>query len=223
MHHRHIGVWAIVVGIIVCGAFPSFAQPGAGPSPLKKVTFKKQELDEYALAQILRIDSMSGAYELNAKPAEIAFGLEFYKNGKKLDVKDLRAGIGGPAATLPTSGEFALQMVDMDHLKLADGKADHLRMNVYLRLTGAPPGKTNLAGVLPVDIPKTTFRSVAARGAFPLSAGDAKKAPLFWLASQTTDRAVPPIKPASTVAELLEKNKDRSFIVGSLYFDGAKP
>src|SRR5262249_8796766 len=119
----------VCVGIILVGALPislSSAQPHKGVATLKKVTFKKPELDDYALAQLFHNESMSGAYELSAAPRSIAFVLEFYQNGKKVEMKEISAAITD--GDLPPTGEFALQMVDMDQLKLGNGKANHWRM-----------------------------------------------------------------------------------------------
>src|SRR5687767_11969072 len=73
---------------------------------LKKVTFKASELDDFALAQILKLRKVAGSYELHEKTSTIGLRLECYRNGEKVDLegpgKEMGTGIGGPDPILPT-------------------------------------------------------------------------------------------------------------------------
>jgi len=203
-------VW-LFVAIALCAS----ARAADKEPLLKKVGFKESELDDFALAQLLKIRKFAGTYELNAKPSSVGLRLDCYQNGKKVEFadgfKEISTGIGGAEAILPTSGEYVFQIVDLDYLKLGDGKEKHWRMNLWIKLKDAPKGVTSSAGHIPFDVPKATLPALAAQGGFPVEAGDRKEAPLFWLASGKVEKA-------ATVKDLLEKNKGVTILIGYLTF-----
>lgn len=199
------------------------AQTEATPPILKSVVLKQRELDDFALGKLLNVESITGTAELAAETSHLGFGLEFYRDGERVEIDELRTGFSGPKPVTHPPIEFTLQMVDLDNLQLAKGEPNHWRMNVCLGLNHeGPPQRRQTAGGRPVDVSKDTFRTVASFGRFPVKAGDHEKAPLFWLASRS-DKPLRLSGPEESVSTLLEKNKGTSFIIGYLYFTPPKP
>lgn len=168
------------------------------------------ELGLSSLKRILQIRSITGSFQLAEKANSFRLRLDFYRKGKLIPVAARKPGVGGREGR--RYGQFDVQIIDLDYLRLGDAPAGHCRIFVSLMTSEEPNGRgtTSLAEF---DIAKTTFEArprTGATGRFEqFKPGDDGCIPLFYSASGRVTRA-------PTLAELLEANPASDVLVGVL-------
>jgi hypothetical protein len=160
---------ALGLSLIAAGFVPSGA-PGEEPSrPIARSI--RVELPKLgSLEDALHIRKCSGSYELKTKARSVKLVIDLYREGKKVDSHAFSVGDHRGAE----SGEFSVQVIDLDFIPLGDGKKGHHRIQYALSL-GTTAGSTKW------DVPKSVFEADGAFGSheFRPEAGTATSAPLF--------------------------------------------
>ena len=201
---RSIGIANAVVYLAsVC-----LAQSQPSKSPVESVAFNRQEVDD--VARILRIKKLRGTYRLNSDVNSVSLRLDFYRNGERLDVNMAKPGV---QAAGRKTGDFLVQIVDLDYLMLGDGQAGHWR--IHLDVTASDPTTgAAIMGSAKSDLPKAKFdagQRMGRNGKFSPEEGHRHEAPIFWMATGKAESA-------STVEELLKVNRNCDLMIGYLEF-----
>jgi hypothetical protein len=167
-------------------------------------------INRHSLERILQIKSITGSFRLTEKATSFRLRLDFYRQGKRVPLKIRKAGVGGKSGR--QYGQFAVQIVDLDHLKLGDPRPQHYRMFVSL-LTSDEPDGTGVTAFVEFDVPKSQFDAkprTGATGRFEQFAKEGSNSiPLFWSASGRVERA-------PSLHDLLENNPQSDILVGVL-------
>jgi hypothetical protein len=190
---------------------PWSVAPGAiGEEPAKPIA-KSIRIEQPKLGSLedtLHIRKCSGSYELNAPARRISLAIDLYREGKKIDSHSFAVGDQEGAV----SGEFSVQVIDLDFLPLGDGEKGHHRIQYALSL-----GRTR--GALKWDVPKSVFEADGAFGnhAFRPEAGTATSTPLFPMILKT--RRNSGISSGGSVEEVIERNKHSDILIAILVIE----
>jgi hypothetical protein len=172
-----------------------------------------KELDLNDLAPILHIERYVGQVQLNSAYRNASLVMAAYRNGKPVELPGAEAEVL-PGAETNSAIRYAVQVVDLDYLRLGDAKKDHCRMRFALRI----PEVGRVA--VERDIPKDVIDlSKCSNLGFTERAATETEVPLFWLKQGGT-------VPGPTVAskgEVVDKwTKDGRVLIVSLRFNDRK-
>ena len=176
-----------------------------------EVTFSSDlPINHNELKRLLRIRSLSGKFQLEHSYNTFRLRLDFYRNGRLIDVGRTDAGVGG--AELRRYGQFNVQIVDLDYLKLGDSPAGHWRIVPQILSSTMPEGRGVIASPGNIDVPKEIFTAIPSTGGtgrFEEFPDDGNEMPLFWSASGR-------VKREASLESLLKSNPDSDILVGVL-------
>jgi hypothetical protein len=188
------------------------------PAPLvEAVTMTSNiPIDDNSLERILGIRKIVGTFTLNNEVLRqneavqsVRLRVDLYRQGRLIPVKMTRAGIGGKQ--LPRHGQFLVQIVDTDHLKLGNAPLGHWRIFLSLMMTGEANGRGVKAGPQQINISKTQFDAQPATSRigrfteFPDK--NVREIPIFFSASGR-------VMKYASLPELLRENPQSDVLVG---------
>jgi hypothetical protein len=175
-------------------------------------------INENSLERILRIRKIVGTFQFSEEHTElldeitsIRLRLDFYRRGQLIDVKMAEPGLGGRKP--PRCGQFLVQIVDLDHLRLGDSPPGHWRIFVSLMMSESPEGRGVRSGPQQIDIPKAQFdaqpRTARMGGFRQLPDKTAREIPIFFSASGR-------VMKYASLSEILQENPESDMLVGVL-------
>lgn len=168
------------------------------------------ELELIALKRALQIRSIAGNFQLADKANSIRLRLDFYRNGKPIPMKQSEPAIGGQEGR--RYGQFGVQIVDLDYLKLGDARPGNWRIFFNLMTSEEPKGRGTTA-LSKLDVAKNEFDANPSTGSIgrfeDFARSDDGSIPIFYSASGQ-------VKRAGTLANLLEANPKADVLVGVL-------
>jgi hypothetical protein len=180
------------------------------PSPLIDAVTMTSDIpiDDNSLERILGIRKIVGTFQLSEEEHSVRLRVDLYRKGRPIQVKMTKPGVGG---TPLRHGQFLVQIVDLDHLKLGDAPPGHWRVFVSLMMTDSPNGRGVKAGPQQSDVPKAQFDAqprtskIGRFTEFPNKT--VREIPIFFSASGR-------ILKHSSLPELLKENPESDVLVG---------
>jgi hypothetical protein len=167
-------------------------------------------INHNSLERLLRIRTLTGKFRLKDEYNNFRLRLDFYRGGKRIDVGKTDAGVGG--AEPRRFGQFNVQIIDLDYLKLGDAPADHWRIAAQVLTSTEPEGRGVTAHTRNIDVPKEIFDAIprtGGTGRFEEFPNEGNEIPLFWSASGRVNRE-------PTLEALLKSNPESDILVGVL-------
>jgi RNA polymerase sigma factor (sigma-70 family) len=200
------------VSLVLAGVFlPAGAQPKGKPA--ESIAGRRPDIAE--LADVLNIVRKSGLVTLRDGHHDGYLLIEFYKEGKK-QAESIR-GAGYSLGDLARRGrfdriEFAVQALDLDLVRLGDGKPGHCRVRLVANVV-APSGPL---GMSTHDVPKELFNFARATsgGYFPPEASSGNVIPLFYVGYGPDG-----FGGGSSVQRVVEANASGNVAIVSLHVD----
>ena len=203
-------------------AFVSFSVSGLAqeetPARLVEAVALTRDIpiDDNSLERILGIRKIVGTFQLSEHVLRledavhsVKLRVDLYRNGQLLQVKMAKPGLGG--REVPRHGQFLVQIVDLDHLKLGDAPSGHWRVFISVMMTNSPNGRGVKSGPQQIDIPKSQFDAqprtsmIGRFTEFPDKT--VRDIPLFFSASGR-------ILKHGSLPELLKENPESDVLVG---------
>ena len=174
-------------------------------------------INENSLEGILKIRKIVGTFQFSEEHTElldettsIRLRLDFYRRGQLIDVKMRGPGLGGRKP--PPCGQFLVQIVDLDHLRLGDSPPGHWRISASLMMSDSPTGR-GVTSRQQVDIPKAQFdaqpRTARMGGFRELPDKTVREIPIFFSASGR-------VMKCASLSEILQENPESDILVGVL-------
>jgi hypothetical protein len=206
--------------VSLCVALLNLSCWAQEPAPLpliEAVTMTSDiPIDDNSLERILGIRKIVGTFtlseevfQLDEKIRSVQLRVDLYRQGRPIPLRIKKPGIG--SKELPRHGQFLVQIVDLDHLKLGNAPSGHWRIFVSLMMTEEPNGRGVKAGPQQMDVPKTQFNaqpSTCKIGRFTeFPDKNVREIPIFFSASGRI------LKNAS-LPELLKENPQSDLLVG---------
>lgn len=178
------------------------------PGPMaKSIRMQKHEFSD--LAEALHVQQHIGIIELSAQRRKSQIVIEFYRDGKKLSqtVDSVIVDDGGFNKDPNDQVQFALHIIDLDYLKLGDGKPRHCRLRIKV-------GKSTIIhGSSHADVPKQLIdlTTLTSGGQFQPDASTADTVPVCWMIGNTKT-----VKSATTPVKLVAANPKGDLAIVSI-------
>ena len=173
-------------------------------------------IDDNSLERILGIRKIAGTFTLSdeilrrdERIQSVRLRVDLYRQGRPIPLSIKKPGIG--SKELPRHGQFLVQIVDLDQLRLGNAPPGHWRIFLSLMMTEEPNGRGVTAGPQKMDVSKTQFDAqpgtskIGRFTKFPEKS--VREIPIFFSASGRI------LKNAS-LPELLEENPQSDVLVG---------
>jgi hypothetical protein len=201
---------ALLCLIMLSNSFLCAQEPPPAATP-EFATLNIERAPVHDLAHLLQITKLSGDFQLKSPAQRATLAIEIYHNGQRIDTlpkAEASLGLGGGIL----SGEFSVQIADLDYLKLGDSKPRHCRVLLNIALRGENEyGATRDTE----DIPKGSCDLTLLNGFVTTRSHDATadRIPLFCLAGPNAQYL------SSSVEQVLEKNPEANVLVAYLVLE----